>query len=287
MRPFLRKPPRPGPFFAVWHRAEPTIRFAWHVHAEHELTLIVRSQGRRFVGDSIEPYESGDLVLLGPGVPHSYESDGSEPHEQLVVHFSSGVLGGGLADPQLHAVARLFGDASRGVCFRGKARAEATRLIERVPALPPLRGLATFFEALHVLATAATGDQRTLSAARFGANAPNPGDAVVRALAHIDRHFTRKLPMAEVAQAAGVSVSALARQLRRSTGTTFVAYVNELRLRRACQLLLETDEGLARVAELAGFPSVSYFCRRFLRERGLRPTDYRRRGRSSRERLLV
>ena len=67
-------------------------RFAWHHHPEFELTLTRNSRGQRFVGDHVGNYDDGDLVLIGPNLPHTWASREkirtTEPHVALVFWFS-------------------------------------------------------------------------------------------------------------------------------------------------------------------------------------------------------
>ena len=71
---FEKVVPPPGRSLA-WDTFDlPAFPYRWHFHPEFELTLITAGRGRRFVGDSIEPFEPGDLVLLGPHLPHTWHS---------------------------------------------------------------------------------------------------------------------------------------------------------------------------------------------------------------------
>lgn len=47
----------------------------WHFHEELELVYIIKSTGTRFVGDSIEKFEAGEVVLIGKNVPHMWLND--------------------------------------------------------------------------------------------------------------------------------------------------------------------------------------------------------------------
>ena len=59
-------------------------------------------------------------------------------------------------------------------------------------------------------------------------------------------------------------------------GRTIKEYQCLLRLRRAEQLLTETDLPIAEIAQRAGFSDVFYFSKVFHREKGCTPRDYRR-----------
>ena len=75
-------------------RLDDGIPFQWHYHPEFELTLTLNSRGQRYIGDSIASYDDGDLVLLGPNLPHTWCSaerlDPREPHIALVMWFTEG-----------------------------------------------------------------------------------------------------------------------------------------------------------------------------------------------------
>src|SRR5690606_10999988 len=47
----------------------------WHHHPEFEFVLVTKSTGRRMVGDHIDFFEEGDLVFLGPWLPHVWVND--------------------------------------------------------------------------------------------------------------------------------------------------------------------------------------------------------------------
>lgn len=84
------------PVDASWsmlnRRLADDIPFEWHHHPEYELTLTLNSRGHRYVSSDVRLYEDGDLVLLGPNVPHSWCSaeriDPDQPHVALVIWFS-------------------------------------------------------------------------------------------------------------------------------------------------------------------------------------------------------
>ena len=47
----------------------------YHYHPEYELKYVIQSKGKRFVGDNVENFQEGDLVLLGPNIPHYWNND--------------------------------------------------------------------------------------------------------------------------------------------------------------------------------------------------------------------
>lgn len=75
----------------LFDRQLPEFPFNWHYHPEFELTLTVNSRGMRVVGDHVEQYGDGDLVLLGPDLPHAWQSRellGPGLHRAIVCWFT-------------------------------------------------------------------------------------------------------------------------------------------------------------------------------------------------------
>src|SRR5512134_3022387 len=96
MRPLFERVTVPdGASWAMLHRRlDDGIPFIWHYHPEFELTLTLNSRGQRYIGDNVSNYDDGDLVLLGPNLPHTWCSaakiDSAQPHIALVMWFTEG-----------------------------------------------------------------------------------------------------------------------------------------------------------------------------------------------------
>lgn len=281
LRPILAKPPPDtGPFFAVWRRTNDNIAFRYHLHAEFELAYIVRSSGRRTVGDSIENYDRNDLTLVGPFVPHTYASEGNvhgPGHEQVVVHFSPDILGlNNLREPGLKPLQTLLSNASRGLAFSDPTAREVGALMLGLPTEPPLSRLRTFLTILERLSESSDGRKLSTRIYRKG-DAPDELGPIDRICLHIDKNFHDAIRLPDLARLAGMSTSTFSRYFKKATARSVVDYINEIRLRNARQLLVSSDRSVAEIAAHSGFENLSYFNRRFVRAYGVSPGAFRKR----------
>lgn len=105
-----------------------------------------------------------------------------------------------------------------------------------------------------------------------------PGDELVRrATAFILNHFTSPdLSLGDLAAAFGISPAQLSRRFRAVRSVTPVAYLRSVRLQKARELLIETDDTLQAIAERCGYRSAFYFSRVFSNHTGQSPSQYRR-----------
>ena len=217
-------------------RADPEFEFNWHYHPEIELTLIVDSVGQRLVGNGIDDYGAGDLVLLGPNLPHSWRSTGGPAvHRAVVVQFHRNFLGDSFL--QLHEMtpvyARLLDRSARGLAFGHTAigRQAAAQFAE-MPSLSPPDRLITLLSVLRLLST--DNDAKTLS---LGSVQPNYRMKYQQRLnavcAYLEAHASEEIDYPAATRLAHMDQASLCRFFRRATGRTMGTYVNELRVAEA------------------------------------------------------
>ncbi|MFC7581636.1 helix-turn-helix domain-containing protein [Schaalia naturae] len=83
--------------------------------------------------------------------------------------------------------------------------------------------------------------------------------------------------LGEAASLAGMSESAFSRFFHRHSGVTSSTLVRRLRISRGCHLLASTDLPVSQIQYECGYANGSNFHRRFLKEIGMTPSEYRRR----------
>jgi AraC-like DNA-binding protein len=262
-------------------KREPSFGVFWHYHPEYQLTLVLRGQGRRFVGDDISRFKAGDLVLTGPNLPHMWCSarprlSSPLPHEAILIQFPESIFGGRFLElPEMAPVRRLLERSSQGIRF-----AEATReqIAPRMIRMGRERGLARLTGLLEILGILSQSPiDRMLSSRAFG---PAVGfedrDRIDRICRYVAENSARPIVLAEAARAAHMSIPAFTRFFKKCTGKTFVEYLTDLRIGAACRLLVESDRTVTQVCYAAGFANLSNFNRRFRRLKGVTPREFRR-----------
>ena len=261
-------------------KSSASFRFNWHFHPEYELTLIVRSQGKRFVADNISDYQDGDLVLLGPRLPHTWQSfsDSStrSKHIACIIQFREDFLGSDFFDSlELSAIKGMLGRSAHGLCFSGPARDEAAERIVAMEKLSGLRRLTTFLEILELLARARK--VTTISSPGFVPSLNHAShQRIDRVCRYVNENYTKSISQPQAADLVQMSSSTFRRKKKKTVGLTFVEYLNSLRISHACRLLIETDLSILEICHQSGFNNLSNFNRRFLKSKGVSPRQYRK-----------
>lgn len=278
MKPTFEKiEPGFGSSFRVLHHTEPdTCWMYWHYHPEYEIVYVPRGQGKRHVGHHVSAYDDGDLVFMGPNLPHLNFSHGVVgDFEEIVVQMQEDFLGPGfLQRPEMENVRRLFERAKQGISFGGETKRRIGTELEKLVSQPPFERLLTLLSVFQQLASSA--DATALNADTYSLD-PNGRDQerINRIYGYVDRHFADAIDVQEVASLAGLTVPAFSRYFRKMTQMTFTDFVNEFRITQARKLLM-TDRPIAAVADESGFNNLSHFNKVFRQRTGQTPGAYRR-----------
>ena len=95
-------------------------------------------------------------------------------------------------------------------------------------------------------------------------------------LGFIREHFAEDISPADIAAAAGVCERECFRCFKQELGTTPLSSLTDFRVRKAAELLRETDRSVTDIAAACGFATPSYFGKVFRRRMNLSPLAYRR-----------
>ena len=93
---------------------------------------------------------------------------------------------------------------------------------------------------------------------------------------YVTDNTTGEVRMARAATLVAMREPTFSRFFKRNVGCTFVEYVRKLRIAQACKLLADTSRPITDICFDVGFRNISNFNRRFLAEKGMPPSRYRR-----------
>ncbi|MHA6482396.1 helix-turn-helix domain-containing protein [Paenibacillus sp. strain BS8-2] len=95
-------------------------------------------------------------------------------------------------------------------------------------------------------------------------------------LDYVGDHLAEEIYLDALAEKLNLSSGYLSTYFKDKTGSNFIEYVNETRIRKASELLLNTRSKIQEVAEAVGYRNITSFNRMFKKYTGLSPSEYRK-----------
>lgn len=269
------------PFFIQF--GEHTEDLYLHTHDNFsELVVVMSGNADHIVNGERYPISKGDVFVISGDTEHGYE----KPVNFHICNIMFRMKFLDLSDMDIRCSSGfqtlfvLEPQQSRNSGFRSNMRlssenfAEVSRLVNIIHSEYTERGIGwktlvkAEFLKLTVMLSRLCESEDFLNYTGYVKLAP--------AIAYIEQHYQEPLSVAELAEMSHYSERQFIRLFKSAFGCVPVRYIKRRRIRKAQELLADTQLPITEIAHCCGYPDSSYFSKLFQSEIGLSPKDYRK-----------
>ena len=241
-----------------------------HCHHAYELYYILEGEREYFIGDTFFKVSKGDLVWIPANMLHRTDGQGAT---RMLVYFKPDFIHKYLQQPLTKRLLKkeafvFHGDPTTDkqlIFFFNQLLAEYKKLQRTPDEADELLLAGYLFQLLFLM---------YISENSYVQSIPED-NRMSQIIKYINQNYAHISSMEEVADKFFISKYYLCRIFKQSIGTSFVSYLNKIRINAACELLSNENLFLSEIAIRCGFNSTPYFCKVFKDERGISPSEYR------------
>ncbi|MCC8106825.1 MAG: helix-turn-helix domain-containing protein [Clostridiales bacterium] len=251
-----------------------------HFHNLLEIGYCYDGRGTLVLEDQEYPYGSGTIAVIPKNYPHTTNGiDRTSNHWEYLFIDAERVLPSFYPNDSRQASLLLSRIHRSAFCTTAEESPALAILIQAI--LKEMAGHKELYaEAVNGLLRALFVEisRHHLSLIENSPPASQKSDSIQisRALEYVGDHFDKPLRIEDLAEACHMSEPHFRRLFVRCMGVTPIDYINQVRIRAACERLRKTNEPIADVAEKCGFVSLATFNRNFKHYLGTTPKEWRK-----------
>lgn len=247
-----------------------------HFHESHEIYYLFSGKRRFFIDDSIYNISRGDLVLIKRGVIHRTTYITDKMHERIYIRFS---------DEMLEPLYDAFGSQYINDCFLKPIFTIPQNRIEYMELL--FKKMESDFyngdmysefalrNCLYEIFIFLLRYKKYVS--NFDDEINEADEIMQRAARYIIKNYSSNITLDFISEYSGISSSYFSKKFKQVTGFGFKEFITGVRIKRACELLIESEKSITDIAFECGFNDSNYFGDTFKKVKGVSPANYRKR----------
>ena len=254
----------------------------FHFHNAYEIALIIEGNGRRIVGDNIDNFSNGDLIILGPNIAHASYSDkkyhiveSSTKVNALVVYFQPDWIAEyHMNSADFAPLKKLLSQFKRGIKIEGRTHDIVQNLLLKLRNADGLKSFTILFQILFEISK--SKDYSCLASTRYS-NTYDENDIkrINDVYKYVMENFTEVISLDSVSSIAYMTPSAFCKYFKNKTNKTFTHFVNEIRINYACELLMNKNLDISQISIQCGFNNFTSFNKNFKHFTKTTPSTYR------------
>lgn len=246
-----------------------------HQHEEIQLCAIIQGEGSLVVGDSINEYKSGDILIIGGNLPHVFKSDTSncETTFMQTLFFTKTSFGEAFFElGDFTEIQSFFKISENGGIVTNNQQA----ILALFSDLKKASNLNRFILFLKIMNQLLHVDIKPLSTFIYHKRySDNEGKRMSTIMEFTMNHFQNEITLASIASISNMTPNAFCRYFKQRTNKTYFQFLIEVRIENACRLLKNKDVLITEVSEKSGFKNISNFNRKFKEKKGTTPSKFR------------
>lgn len=262
---------------------EKTFSDQLHFHNAYEIALILKGNGRRIVGDSVDSFADGDLTIMPPFMPHANYTE-SKHHvvnidkslHAIVVYFLPHWFDSPLYNSiDFIPIRNLFSHLKRGIRVTGSSHQKIIEMLKEISKTDGgINTLLIIFNIINELSI--LKEYSYLASSIYNLNSNDDSiEKINKIYKYVMENFTNKISLEEVSEIAFMTPPAFCKYFKNKTNKTFSNFVNEIRIGYACELLMQGNSDIANIAFHSGFNNFTSFNKNFKKFMNTTPSDYK------------
>ncbi len=257
-----------------------------HSHDNYELNYVKTGWGRRFVGNHFSDFNEGDLVLLGPNLPHGWQIEGKNnpgAPQSIVLHFHENFFKDNFFKaPELESVNNLLKKSAQGIFFGGQQVRQIARLLQLMT-LPKIKntrrgGLKRVIHLLQIFEKLLNVKDFEYLSIQGYLNSEQKAsfEKMQKIYKYIMSNFKNDIALKDVSYTVNLSPGSFCRYFKKQTSRTFFDYLKEVRIGYACKQLMETSKSVSAICYESGYNNLSHFNNQFKDIKKMSPGRFRK-----------
>ena len=249
----------------------------YHEHEEIQISCIIEGEGTLIVGETVNNYKKGDVIIIGSHIPHVFKSE--EPlgitSVMLSLFFTKNSFGDDFFDlEELKSLRPFFNRAESGFM----ANSNLKKLFDQFLQLNEASKFERFLLLMNLLKMLSNSKYKPLSSFVLNKQYSDvEGKRMSAVIAYTIENFSKHISLDEVSQIAAMTKTAFCKYFKKRTNKTYFQFLNELRVASASKLIIQyKDMSIAEIAENSGFNNMSNFNRQFKAVKHLNPTAFKK-----------
>ncbi len=270
----------PDSHFFIGRHMEPTSRkeFPHHYHDCYELYYLYSGERYYFIQDKTYHVTGGSFVLINPNEIHQTGNLGNFGYDRMLIHFSRELLEGYLnvdnsfnpyekLEREIHIISLEPQEQKFVETLLHIMETEYYRNGQRENAYIKL----TLLQLLLFLNTCSPS-QADEALEKINTTQKT----IFEIIGYINNHYAEEISLEKISEQYFLSTYYFSRTFKEITGFHFIEYMNNVRIKEAKKLLINTNLTVNEIATFVGFKSSTHFGRVFKQIEGVSPSLYKK-----------